>query len=184
MNAIKIWRRVNAALAWPGLLGLALLLGAAGVYVYQVQAQTKRLAVLKQDSASLKLRIEQVAKSGIPETSDQDELGKFYAFFSDAALSDWLDKLYAAAAEQKLVLEQGEYRITPSKNGKLARYQITLPVKGSYLQIRQFVAQALNDVPVAALEDINFKRETIGATTVETRIKFTLFLGVDSVRKN
>ena len=75
MNAIKIWRRVNAALAWPGLLGLALLLGAAGVYVYQVQAQTKRLAVLKQDSASLKLRIEQVAKSGIPETSDQDELG-------------------------------------------------------------------------------------------------------------
>jgi len=57
-------------------------------------------------------------------------------------------------------------------------------VKGSYLQIRQFVAQALNDVPVAALEDINFKREAIGATEVETRIKFTLFLGVDSVGKN
>lgn len=184
MNALMLWRRVYAILAWPGLLGLALLLGAAGIYFYQMQAQTARLAQLKQDSASLKLRIEQVAKSGIPETSDQDELLKFYAFFSDAELSDWLDKVYAAAAEQNLVLQQGEYRITPSKNGKLARYQITFPVKGSYLQIRQFVAQALDDVPVAALEDINFKREAIGATEVETRIKFTLFLGVDSVGQN
>jgi len=62
MNALQLWRRAYAALAWPGLLGLALLLGAAGVYFYQVQAQTARLAVLKQDSASLKLRIEQVAE--------------------------------------------------------------------------------------------------------------------------
>jgi Tfp pilus assembly protein PilO len=184
MNAIQIWRRIDAALAWPGLLGLALLLLALGVYFAQVQPQTARLAALKQDSASLKTRIDQAAKSGIPESGNQDELGKFYGYFSDAALSDWLNKLYAAAAAHKLLLEQGEYRITPSKNGKLARYQITLPVKGSYVQIRQFVAQALNDVPVAALEDISFKREAIGATDVETRIKFTLFLGVDRVGKN
>lgn len=179
-----IWRRTLAALAWPGLLGLALLLFAAGIYLYQVQTKTARLDGLKRDSASLKLRIEQAAKSGIPETSDQDELIKFYGFFSDAPLSEWLHKLYTAAAAQKLPLEQGEYRITPSKNGKLVRYQITLPVKGSYLQIRQFVAQALRDVPLAALDDITFKRETIGATEVETRIKLTLYLGVDSVGKN
>lgn len=184
MNAMNIWRRALAALAWPGILGVALLLLAAAIYLYQVQPKTAQLAGLKQDSASLKLRIEQAAKSGIPETSDQEELNKFYAFFSDTALSDWLKKLYTAAADQKLVLEQGEYRITPSKNGKLVRYQITLPVKGSYLQIRQFIAQALTDVPVAALEDMTFKREAIGATAVETRIKLTLFLGANSVGKN
>jgi len=184
MNARLVWRRAFAALAWPGILGLALLVIAAAVYLYQVQPKTAQLAGLKQDSASLKLRIEQAAKSGIPETSDQEELNKFYGFFSDTALSDWLEKLYAAAAKQKLVLEQGEYRITPSKNGNLVRYQITLPVKGSYLQIRQFVAQALTDVPVAALEDISFKREAIGAAEVETRIKLTLFLGANSVEKN
>ncbi len=183
MNLKSIWRRSLALLAWPGLLGLVLLVLAAGVYLYQIQPKSAQLLTLKHDSASLKLRIEQAAKSGIPETSDLDELNKFYGFFSDASLSDWLKKLYAAAAEQNLVLAQGEYRITPSKNGRLIRYQITLPVKGSYLQIRQFIAKALTEVPVAALEDITFKREAIGATEVETRIKLTLFLGANSVGK-
>lgn len=184
MNLNHLWRRSLALLAWPGILGLALLLLAVGLYITQVQPKNLRLDELKKNSASLKSRIEQVAKSGIPETSDQEELNKFYGFFVGPSLSEWLNKLYAAAAAQQLVLEQGEYRITPSKNGKLARYQITLPVKGSYVQIRQFVAQALTDVPIAALEEISFKREAISSTEVETRIKLTLFLSLDSVGKN
>ena len=183
MNARVLWHRAMALLAWPGILGLVLLLLTAGVYWYQVQPKTTRLAQLQQNSVSLKLRIDQVAKSGIPETSDQEELNKFYGFFTGPSLSEWLNKLYAAAAAQQLLLEQGEYRITPSKNGKLARYQITLPVKGNYLQIRQFVAQALNDVPIAALDEISFKREAIGATEVEARIKLTLFLSVESLER-
>ena len=184
MNPVIIARRAFHHLGWPGVLGVALVLLAAVVTLSVVQAKTTRLAELKRDSASLKTRIEQAAKSGIPETGSQEELAKFYDFFTDAHLTEWLNKLYAAAAAQKLVLEQGEYRITPDKSGKLARYQITLPVKGSYLQIRQFVAQALADVPVAALEDINFKRETIGTTQIDARIKFTLFLGADSAGAN
>lgn len=184
MNLSRIWHRTMGLLAWPGILGVALLLLTVGLYIFQVQPKTARLAELKKNSASLKLRIEQVAKSGIPESGDQDELNKFYGFFSGVSLSEWLNKLYAAAAAQQLVLEQGEYRITPSKNGKLARYQITLPVKGNYLQIRKFVTQALADVPIAALEEISFKREAISATEVETRIKLTLFLSVESVGRN
>jgi len=172
-------RRAWVFLGWPGVLGLALLLGAAGVYVTVVQDRTARLVELKRESASLKSRIERAAKSGIPETGSVEELNKFYGFFSGTPLTEWLDKLYAAAAAQKLVLEQGEYRLSPDKTGKLARYQVTLPVKGSYVQIRQFVDQALIDVPVAALDDINFKREAIGATQLEVRIKFTLYVGAN-----
>ena len=177
-------RRAFHHLAWPGVLGVALVLAALLVTLSVVQTKTTRLAELNRERASLKTRIEQAAKSGIPETGSQDELARFYGFFAGTHLTEWLNKLYAAAGAQKLALEQGEYRITPDKSGKLARYQITLPVKGSYVQIRQFVAQALADVPVAALEDINFKRETIGATQLEARIKFTLFLGADSVGAN
>lgn len=172
-------RRALAFLGWPGVLGLALLVGAASVYLTVVQDRTARLAELKRESASLKSRIERAAKSGIPETGSVEELNKFYGFFSGTTLTEWLNKLYTAAGAQKLVLEQGEYRLSLDKTGKLARYQVTLPVKGSYLQIRQFVDQALIDVPVAALDDINFKRETIGATQLEARIKFTLYGGAN-----
>ena len=172
-------RRALAFLGWPGVLGVALLLGAAGVYVTVVQDRTARLVELKRESASLKSRIERAAKSGIPETGSVEELNKFYGFFRGMPLTAWLDKLYAAAAAQKLVLEQGEYRLSQDKTGKLSRYQVTLPVKGTYLQIRQFADQALLDVPVAALDDINFKREAIGATQLEARIKFTLYVGAN-----
>jgi len=172
-------RRTLATLGWPGVLGLLLLVGAAAMYLTVVQDRTARLAQLKSESASLKSRIDQAAKTGIPETGSREELNQFYGFFRGTTLTEWLNKLYGAAEAQKLVLEQGEYRLSPDKSGKLARYQITLPVKGTYLQIRQFVDQALIDVPVAALDDINFKREAIGATQLEARIKFTLYVGVN-----
>ena len=172
-------RRAFATLGWPGMLGFLLLVGAGVMYLTVVQDRTTRLAQLKIDSASLKSRIDLAAKTGIPETGSTEELSKFYGFFSGVTLTEWLNKLYGAAETQKLVLEQGEYRLSPDKSGKLARYQITLPVKGTYLQIRQFVDQALIDVPVAALDDINFKREAIGGTQLEARIKFTLYVGVN-----
>lgn len=172
-------RRALATLGWPGVLGLLLLVSAAALYLTVVQDRNARLAQLKSESASLKSRIDQAAKTGIPETGSTEELNKFYGFFSGITLTEWLNKLYGAAEAQNLVLEQGEYRLSPDKSGKLARYQITLPVKGTYLQIRQFVDQALTDVPVAALDDINFKREAIGASQLEARIKFTLYVGVN-----
>lgn len=177
--ALAVARRALTHLGWPGMLGLALLLSAASVYLTVVQDKTAKLSELKRESASLKSRIERAAKSGIPETGSVEELNKFYGFFSGNTLTDWLNKLYAAAEAQNLVLDQGEYRLSPDKSGKLARYQVTLPVKGSYVQIRQFVDQALLDVPVAALDDINFKREAIGATQLEARIKFTLYVGAN-----
>ncbi len=174
--ALAYSRRALIFLGLPGLLGVALLLGALVLSLTVVQKKTVQLAELKRESASLKSRIERAAKSGIPETGSTEELNKFYGFFSGAALTDWLNKIYAAAGEQNLVLEQGEYRLSPDKSGKLAQYHVTLPVKGSYLQIRQFVDQALIDVPVAVLDDIDFKRELIGATQLEARIKLTLYL--------
>ena len=179
MNALALLRRGLINIGWPGALGIVLVLLAGGTTLFVVQPKVAQLAALKRENVSLKTRIEQAAKSGIPETGSQAQLAEFYGFFSGTATTEWLNKLYAAAAAQNLALEQGAYRLTPDKTGKLLRYQITLPVKGSYLQIRQFVMQALLDVPVAALDDIDFKREAINASQLEARIKFTLFLGAD-----
>ncbi|WP_413439160.1 hypothetical protein ACFDAU_06380 [Sulfuriferula sp. GW1] len=183
MNALSAaLRRLYDSLGWPGVAGLLLLLLAAGMTLSMVQPRTAQLAELQRANLSLKTRIEQAARSGIPATGSQDDLSRFYGFFEGAEATPWLDKLFAAAAAQDLVLTQGEYRMTPDRTGKLTRYQITLPVKGSYAQIRRFVAQTLTQVPVAALDDISFKRETIGAAQLEAHIKLTLFLRADRAR--
>lgn len=178
MKPLSWWlRRAIALLGWPGGAGLALLLISAVVYGTLVNAHQARLDAIKQETATLKQRIAQAAKSGIPEAGSVDELNKFYGFFASGTHTEWLDKLYATAEAEQLVLAQGEYRGLADKSGKLTRYQVTLPVKGSYVQIRKFIDAALIAVPVAALDDVNFKRETIAANQLEARIKFTLFLG-------
>lgn len=179
MNTFSWWlRRGMALLGWPGGAGVLLLLAALGVYGTLVSAHQARLASIKQETATLKQRIAQAAQSGIPESGSAEELKKFYSFFASGTATEWLDKLYAAADAEKLALAQGEYRGVADKSGKLLRYQVTLPVKGSYVQIRRFIDAALIAVPVAALDDVNFKRETIGTEQLEARIKFTLFLGM------
>lgn len=170
-------RRMAARLGWAGLLGLLLLAGGGVFHVTALRADQARLRQAEHQAASLRTRIQQAARGGITLTGSEAQLAEFYGFFAGHAATDWLDKIYAAAARHGLTLEQGEYRALPDKTGKLTRYQLTLPVKGSYVQVRKFIDAVLTEVPVAALEDVGFKRETIGSTVLETRIKFTLFLG-------
>ncbi len=178
---LRLWgRRFYAQLAWPGVLGLGLIALSLIIWLSWVRPQSAALRNLERENASLKIRIAQIAKAGIPEQGSQSELQRFYGFFAAAPVSTWLEKLYAAAAAEKLQLDQGEYRLLSDKNAKLLRYQITLPVSGNYVQIRQFIERALAEVPVASLDDINFKRENIAATQLQARIKFTLFLHPDA----
>lgn len=181
MNAASILRRVFDQVGWPGMLGMALLLGAGVMTVTDVLPKKAQVSQLQQENISLKKRIAQAAQSGIPMAGNEDDLARFYGFFDSGSTTSWLEKLYAAAASQNLQLLQAEYSLKQDPESKLMRYQISLPVHGSYPQIRRFVAQILTDVPIASLDDISFKRESVTEAVLEAHIKLTLFLSADSV---
>ncbi len=88
-----------------------------------------------------------------------------------------IKKIYKFASGESLQLTQGEYKFTREKAGRLGGYQIILPVKGSYIQVKKFIAKVMNTMPMVALDEISFKRETIGGAEVEAKIQFTIFLG-------
>jgi hypothetical protein len=166
-----------AVLGWQGVAGAVLLLMAVALHYFVASAQSARLDALQHESSALKVRAAPAARGELAAAGGADEVARFYAYFSGPPSTEWLKKVYAAAAASNLVLERGEYRGTPVNEGRLLRYQVTLPVKGSYPQIRRFVDQVLTDVPVAAMDDISFKRETIGTTQIEARIRLSLFVG-------
>ena len=87
-----------------------------------------------------------------------------------------LSTLFGIAAKSGLVLRQGEYKRGVERNARLYTYQVDLPVKGSYGQVWRFALQALRAIPYAALDDIAFKRDSIGESAVEARLRLTLFL--------
>lgn len=87
-----------------------------------------------------------------------------------------MSKLYNAATQQNLTLEQGEYRLLPERDSKLMRYDVTLPVKGGYLHIRKFLAQSLIEMPALALESVSFSRQKADESMVNAQLQFTLYL--------
>lgn len=105
-------------------------------------------------------------------------LTSFYKHLpSEQSATKQMKKIYKFASGESLRLTQGEYKFTRDKAGRLGSYQIILPVKGSYIQVRKFIAKVMNTMPMVSLDEISFRRETIGGAEVEAKIQFTIFLG-------
>jgi len=178
MNAaIGRLRAAVEQLGRAGVVGIALLGFAVAFYASAVAPLASELASLRAEADDLQQRLQPGGLRGGAKGTPAEQLATFYAFFPTPQSSpDWLGKINAAARAKGLVLRSGEYRLERSADQKLARYQITLPVVGSYAQIRGFVGQVLADVPAAALEEITLRRESVSSPTLEARIRLTLYL--------
>ena len=159
-------------------LGLGLIALCLLFYLAALRPAQARLHQLQADMLSLHEQIQNSARSlQANRETPSEQLVAYYKFFPAASSSPvWLEKIYSAARSQHLTLDQGEYRPAQEKAGRLMRYQITLPVRGSYLQLRNFLAAVLTDIPIASLDHISFERRKIGDQTVNAKIKLTLYL--------
>jgi hypothetical protein len=116
-------------------------------------------------------------KAVAPVLTPNENLAHFYATLGEKRYAEQqVDTLFALAGRNGIVLSQGEYRSGYDANARLHTYQVTLPVKGNYGAIWRFAQQALGAIPFASLDDISFKRETIGEPSVEARMRLTLYL--------
>lgn len=104
------------------------------------------------------------------------QLDDFYRFFDRGVRTDeWLAKLYGIGTAAGLQLRQGSYRLD-STLGRFERYQIQLPVRGSYAQVRAFLETLLAEIPVMSLDQVSFRRKAVNDTAVEAEIVLTLHL--------
>jgi Tfp pilus assembly protein PilO len=175
MNRVKALAR----LGWAGLLGAALIVGSAASYLFVIAPEEARLAQLRERASALQARVERQAHGAANgEQGPAAQLKTFYAHFpAKQEAPEALRKIYGAAARYQLDLFQGEYRIVRERETPLARYQVTLPVKGSYTRLRGFAGEVLGQLPFASLDDISIEREAIASPEVEARLRFTLYLG-------
>lgn len=161
------------------LAGLALAIGAVLVQVVATASTRASVQQLKQQVAAIKadaVNSARLLEGGDPRPLDT-QFDEFYRNFpSRQSAPDLLQKVYAAAARHGIQLSQGEYRLAPDKSGKLVGYQINLPVKGKYAELRRFVVQVLSDVPAASLDELTFKRDTVASGDVDARIRLTIYL--------
>lgn len=170
-----------ASLGWPGILGLGLLVFVFGFYFSTLRSEQSRLDDLHQQIAKAReQRAAPVDAAGAP-TTPSDRLAAFYGFFPRPTdLPDLLEKVFAAAKGQGLQLEHGEYRVLRDNAGGLTQFQLTLPVRGTYPQIRKFVDGAMAEVSTLSLDSIQFERQKVGDALVDARVKLAVYLGKKS----
>ncbi|MEO8630831.1 MAG: hypothetical protein ABI612_22450 [Betaproteobacteria bacterium] len=170
-------KRALIRLRWYGLGGLALLVFTVGLTVFSVGSTQRQLKALDSEAAGLKARLGKRETNTVAVTG-RSQLSNFYAFFPLAEnVPELLGRIYRSAQEHQLLLEKGEYKLSREAEFRLARYQITLPMRGQYADVRGFVNDVLESVPSAALEELTLKRESIDAQELEARVRFIVFLG-------
>jgi hypothetical protein len=167
--------RLEAALrrlGTAGVLGIGLLLACAGFYV-------SALAPLEQEAAAQRLALERL-KTRTPHRpvssgGREEDLRRFQALFPSASeLTDEVERLHRLARRAGLDLAQGEYRLERRVNGLWA-YRVTLPVRGSYPQFRDFIGAVLKDMPIASIDALRFERKRAAETQLEAQVRVTLY---------
>lgn len=171
---LRLWARARGALSCVA-LALVVLGLVALAWLLQLRAAdaARRVAALNAAATPAPARV-----VGAPAVAIADvNLAQFEAVLGERRyVEQQLGTLFALAGKHGLVLSQGEYKAASERHGGFATYQVNLPVKGSYGAIWQFSMAALRAIPFAALDDISFKRDSIGQGGVEARLRLTMYL--------
>jgi hypothetical protein len=168
---VRRLRRILEALGAPGVIGIGVLVFCLPFYLASVAPAEREVA--KRSAAAAKAT--RLAGQPVSAPDGAADLERFYRRFPTLdALQSELEAIYAHARASKLQLAQGEYRL--EKGVGLAAYRVTLPVRGSYAQVRQFIGHVLKDMPTASLDAVRFDRRKAGDAQLEAQVRLTIYL--------
>ncbi len=153
---------------WPGLLGLALLAAALALLAFVLPREEGRFAKLRAAPALTVLRLTAPPPS---------PLAGFLAERDEVRV---LGALFRAAHAAGLQLDQGAYRVTRERHGRIAVLTITLPLTGSDTAVRAFLAAIVAATPGLAIESLVLRRPDIATTDITADVRLALFLRVAS----
>ena len=192
MNQELIQRRFNhimqqlrwqlARLGTAGKIGVGLCVVAGIFFLGAVLPAKKERKMLEERAETLQLQAKERLLSGEVSavekqlTNDQ-ALQAFYEFFPRFDSSPyWIRELIRAAEKQGVEINSSDFKLTLERDWRLSRYEIIMPVRGRYSQIRGFMADALEAVPNMAITGFAIKRDNIQSTQLEMRLEISLYL--------
>ena len=162
-------------LALPHDLGLS---GGLGLALLGMFALFSLLVLnpLEERHARLQERVARLAPGKQAPDTAAGKVAAVYRFLEKPeATTDWLAKLHGIGAATGVQLRSASYKTQPAE-GRIVRYEIVLPVAGSYPQIREFLKRSLAEIPVLSVDQLSLKREGRSAGVVQAELRLTLHM--------
>ncbi|MBN9126276.1 MAG: hypothetical protein J0I90_01625 [Nitrosospira sp.] len=170
-------RRIKRRLGPQGWIAIVLLLIGSGILwsgVFPLREETDRLRG-ELDAGFRKPA--PVAAALPPDQLLAEELATFQKRFPTVhELSDQLGALFILAREKGLEVNKGEYALVEKAGGPVRRFEATLPVTGSYSQVRDLVLEILEKLPSTALADIALERGKVAEGQPAVNLRFVFFV--------
>jgi len=165
---LRQWAR---RLGIGGLTGLGLLAAALLLQAFQVEslqqtihAQHARLAALRQAA---------VRREAAPAPLPLNPLATLPATGEASRLIGEVERL---ARANGLTLPRGQYSVSTLTGTSLQRWQLVLPVTGSYPALHAFIATVLERLPNLTLDELKLKRDRIESTQLQAELRLGLFV--------
>ncbi len=163
-----------------GLLGVSLIL--ASILLFGLKNISAKKA-LTESQEQLNKKISQANSFHDKQKFDtsKPEVFDFYkAFPTTSQLSSSLKAIKRTASKNKLALDKGDYKFTLISKNKtkvedIAKYEIKLPMYGSYVQIRTFINEVLTEWPTLALSELQLEREGSMSPILSANLTFIFF---------
>ncbi|MEO6278461.1 hypothetical protein [Roseateles sp.] len=164
MNPRLLFKKLGG----PGLAGLAALLLAAVALVLGQRWDTQATA-LQAEARALRAKARPaVAATAVPVSVQQWQATLPASAQRQQRLADLLElsirlDLNGARTEHRLASSEG-----------LERLRVTMPVTGSYGQVRRFIGAALEHDPALSLDSIKLRRLSPMSTEVDAELQWSL----------
>lgn len=160
---------------WPAVLGLVMVLASLPVFWY-ASAAAQDFELLQGKLREQRARAQSQPLPANPDNASS-ALAEFIRLLPDSEASTKAVRLlHSSAAKHGIQLASGEYRLLRESDDGLQRYQITLPVSGTYPAIRAWLADGLNSLPTLAVDEVNFVRQTTVNPVVQAQVRWSLYL--------
>lgn len=158
-----------------GLSGLGLLLVAVFVSTVVLPGLESAAAVRTGELAALRARLDRLQAAGGAAAraarEGADPVGAVVDQLPTAAeLTRFVDAVHTLAARRGAAVARTEYRVQPSLQGRALRYQLVLPARGTYPQLRGWLDAVLAEHPTASLEELQMVRSTEGQSVLDARV--------------
>lgn len=162
------------------MLAAGVLAAGAVMLALQLVQLSRSEAELKSQLAARRDTLQQLLKADPKAAQDAAGSDPLLSLMTQLGEGDrveqYVQQVFATARATGIHLGEGEYRWMHEAHAETDRYQMRLPVKGRYAEIRVFCEQVLAELPFASLDDFSLKRDNIGEAEVEAQLQFSFHL--------
>jgi hypothetical protein len=166
---------------WIWMLSAALgVLGIVGSIVVRVPLEAQLLAA-SNERAAIAGEVERLSRRSASATPTHN-LSVDGVLRKSSEIDLHVDAIYQTASRHQLRFTRSVLRTVDNSKTLISRTEITLPVRGTYPSIAEFIETLLREQPHLSVDQLKFRRENVSTAEGEAEIRISCWSRLEVAR--